>query len=66
MKEDIIMTKLEDLKGQLSIRSINTLKRLGYKYLEHVCLDKVEQLVLGKKTKKEILEFIKENNKEVL
>lgn len=52
------MTRLDDLKGLLSIRSINTLKRLGYKYLEDVCLDKVEQRVTGKKTKKEILDFI--------
>ena len=53
------MTRLDDLKGLLSVRSINTLKRLGYKCLEDVCIDKVEQRVTGKKTKKEILDFIK-------
>ena len=53
------MTKLDDLKGLLSVRSINTLKRLGYKCLEDVCVDKVERRVTGKKTKKEILDFIK-------
>ena len=53
------MTRLDDLKGLLSIRSINTLKRLGYKCLEDVCPDKVQQRVRGKKTKKEILDFIK-------
>lgn len=53
------MTKLDNLKGLLSIRSINTLKRLGYTYLEDVCLDRVQQRVRGKKTKKEIMDFIK-------
>ena len=53
------MTKLDDLKGLLSVRSINTLKRLGYKCLEDVCPDKVQQRVTGKKTKQEILDFIK-------
>lgn len=50
--------KLDDLKGLLSIRSINTLKRLGYNYLEDVTLEVVKR-VTGKKTKKEILDFIK-------
>lgn len=53
------MIRLDDLKGLLSVRSINTLKRLGYKYLEDVSPDMVEQRVVGKKTKKEILDFIK-------
>lgn len=53
------MMKLDDLKGLLSIRSINTLKRMGYKYIEDVCPDRVKQRVRGKKTKKEILDFIK-------
>lgn len=53
------MTRLDDLKGLLSMRSINTLKRLGYKYLEDVSPDMVEQRVVRKKTKKEILDFIK-------
>ena len=52
------MTRLDDLKGLLSVRSINTLKRLGYKCLEDVCPKKVERRVTGKKTKKEILDFI--------
>lgn len=52
------MTKLDNLKGLLSVRSINTLKRLGYKYLEDVCPERVERRVKGKKTKREILEFI--------
>ena len=56
------MTKLDNLKGLLSIRSINTLKRLGYKYLEDVCVERVEKRVRGKKTKKEILEFIERWN----
>lgn len=52
------MMKLDDLKGLLSIRSINTLKRLGYNYLEDVTPDAVRR-VTGKKTKQEILEFIR-------
>lgn len=52
------MTRLDDLKGLLSIRSINTLKRLGYNYLEDVTPAAVRR-VTGKKTKKEILDFIK-------
>lgn len=52
------LTKLDSLKGKMSIRSINILKRLGYEYLEEVCPVKVHQRVAGKKTKKEILEFI--------
>ena len=52
------MIKLDDLGGLLSVRSINTLKRLGYKYLEEVCPDKVEKRIKGLKTKREILEFI--------
>lgn len=58
------MIKLEDL-NQLSVRSINTLKRMGYKYIEQVDPAMVERRVFGKKTKKEILDFIRENNKEV-
>lgn len=50
--------KLDDLKGLLSIRSINTLKRLGYNYLEEITPAAVQR-VTGKKTKKEILDFIK-------
>ena len=53
------MTNLDDLKGLLSVRSINTLKRLGYKCLEDVCIERVEKRVRGKKTKKEILDFIR-------
>ena len=53
------MNKLDNLKGLLSVRSINTLKRLGYTYLEDVCLDRVQQRVTGKKTRKEIIDFIK-------
>lgn len=52
------MNKLDDLKGKMSIRSINTLKRLGYEYLEEVCPVEVHQRVAGKKTKKEILDFV--------
>ena len=52
------LTKLDSLKGKMSIRSINTLKRLGYEYLEEVNLIDVERRVAGKKTKKEILDFI--------
>ena len=53
------MMKLDDLRGLLSVRSINTLKRLGYKCIEDVCPKKVERRVTGKKTKQEILDFIK-------
>ena len=56
------MTKLDNLKGLLSVRSINTLKRLGYTYLEDVCLERVQRRVRGKKTKREILEFIERWN----
>ncbi len=56
------MTKLDDLKGLLSVRSINTLKRMGYMYLEDVCVERVEKRVRGKKTKREILEFIERWN----
>ena len=59
------MTRLDELAGQLSIRSINTLKRMGYLYLEEVSREEVEKWFLGKKTKKEILDFIGRNNKEV-
>lgn len=52
------MIKLDDLKGQLSVRSINTLKRMGYMYLEEISREEVERWFLGKKTKKEILDFI--------
>ena len=51
------MTKLDDLKGLLSVRSINSLKRKGYKYLEEVTPEAVRRIT-GKKTKGEILEFI--------
>lgn len=53
------MTKLDNLKGLLSVRSINTLKRLGYTYLEDVCVERVQRRVKGKKTKKEIMDFIR-------
>ena len=53
------MTRLDDLKGLLSVRSINTLKRMGYMYLEEVSREEVEKWFLGRKTKKEILDFIK-------
>lgn len=53
------MTKLEDLKGKLSIRAINSLKRIGYEYLEEVNLEVVEKRIAGRKTKKEITDFIK-------
>ena len=56
------MMKLDDLRGLLSVRSINTLKRLGYKCIEDVCPKKVERRVTGKKTKREILEFIERWN----
>ena len=52
------MTRLDDLRGLLSVRSINTLKRMGYMYLEEVSREEVERRVTGKKTKKEILDFI--------
>lgn len=52
------MTRLDDLKGLLSVRSINSLKRKGYKYLEEITPAAVQR-VTGKKTKKEILDFIK-------
>lgn len=52
------MIKLDDLKGLLSVRSINSLKRLGYEYLQDVTPEAVKR-VTGKKTKKEILDFIK-------
>ena len=52
------MTSLNDLRGIMSMRSINTLKRLGYEYLEEVDLVEVEKRVAGKKTKKEIFEFV--------
>lgn len=52
------MTKLEDLKGRLSIRAINSLKHIGYEYLEEVNLEVVEKRIAGKKTKKEIMDFI--------
>ena len=52
------MNKLDDLKGKMSIRSINTLKRLGYEYLKEVDVNEVERRVAGKKTKKEILDFV--------
>ena len=52
------MTRLDDLLGQLSVRSINTLKRMGYMYLEEVSCEEVNKWFLGKKTKKEILDFI--------
>jgi hypothetical protein len=58
MKEVLYMIKLDNLEGRLSIRSINTLKRMGYKYLEDVYPVEVERRVVGKKTKKEILNFI--------
>ena len=51
------MTKLDDLKGLLSVRSINILKRKGLKYLEEITTDAVESIA-GEKTKKEILDFI--------
>ena len=51
------MIKLDDLKGKLSVRSINCLKARGYKYLEQVTPEAVRR-VTGKKTKKEILDFI--------
>ena len=56
------MTNLNDLKGEMSIRSINTLKRLGYEYLEEVDPIEVERRVAGKKTKKEIFEFIEKES----
>ena len=59
MKEVISMMKLDNLKGLLSVRSINTLKRLGYTYLEDVCPERIERRVRGKKTKKEIIDFIR-------
>lgn len=51
------MIKLDDLKGLLSVRAINSLKRRGYKYLEEITPDAVRR-VTGKKTKQEILDFI--------
>lgn len=57
------MTKLESLKGQLSIRAINSLKHIGYKYLEEVNLEVVEKRIAGRKTKKEIFDFIKNDYK---
>jgi len=53
------MTRLDNLKGLLSVRSINTLKRIGYMYLEEVSCEELEKWFLGRKTKKEILDFIK-------
>ena len=55
------MNKLDDLKGQLSVRAINCLKARGYRYLEQVTPEAVRR-VTGKKTKKEILNFINEWN----
>ena len=51
------MNKLEDFKGLLSVRAINCLKMRGYEYLEEVTPEAVQR-VTGKKTKKEILDFI--------
>ena len=58
------MIKLDDLRSQLSVRSINCLKTRGYEYLEQVTPEAVKR-VTGKKTKQEILEFLKKINKEV-
>lgn len=52
------MIKLDSLKGRLSIRALYELRRLGYTYLEEVNIDVVNKNVYGKKTKKEILDFI--------
>lgn len=51
------MIKLDDLKGLLSVRAINSLKRLGYEYLEDVTPEAIKR-VTGKKTKREIMDFI--------
>ena len=56
------MTRLDDLRGQLSIRSINILKRKGIKYLEEVTADVMESIA-GKKTKQEIKDFIEERKR---
>lgn len=52
------MTKLENLKGKLSIRAINTLKHMGYEHLEEINLEAVDARIAGKKTKNEIIDFI--------
>ena len=52
------MIKLDELKGKMSIRALYELRRLGYTYLEEVNIDVVNKNVYGKKTKKEILDFI--------
>ena len=51
------MTRLDDLKGLLSVRSINILKRKGLRYLEEVTADVVKS-IQGRKTRQEIIEFI--------
>lgn len=51
------MTRLDDLRGRLSVRSINILKRKGIKYWEQVTPAVVESIA-GKKTRQEIKEFI--------
>ena len=52
------MIKLDSLKGKLSIRALYELRRLGYTYLEEIEIDVINKNVYGKKTKKEILDFI--------
>ena len=54
------MIKLDDLRGQLSVRAINCLKMRGYEYLEEVDNEAIRR-VTGKKTKQEILEFLQAN-----
>lgn len=53
--------KINDLYGKLSVRAIAYLKRLGYKDLKDIDLDKVNNshiINFGLKTKAEITEFI--------
>lgn len=53
--------KINELYDMLSVRSINYLEKLGYKYLHEVDLQKVNNsniINYGMKTKQEINNFI--------